>query len=169
MRGFKKLLGAALALTLLASTALVASAAPADRLDVQTVEVLGVPLVFSTYVTYDENGFATNYVKLRDVAWGLQFTSRRFDVSYDGSTVITTGAEYQLVGGEVTYPTAAGSVRPYTAVLTVDGVGAHVDALLITQPGQQDGSFYYKLRDLGDAIGFGVGWSPERGVYLETE
>ncbi len=169
MRELKKWLGAALALALLVSAAPAVPAAPADKLDIQTVEVLGVPLVFSSYTTYDQNGFATNYVKLRDVAWGLQFTSRRFNVSYDGSTVITTGAEYQLVGGEVTYPTAAGSVRSYTAVLTVDGVGRHVDALLITPPGQQDGSFYYKLRDLGDAIGFGVGWSPERGIYLETE
>lgn len=169
MRGLKRWLGAALALTLLASTALVASAAPAGKLDAQTVEVLGVPLLFSTYTTYDENGYATNYIKLRDVAWGMQYTSRRFNVDYDGSTVITTGAEYQLVGGEVTYPAAAGSVQSYTAVLTVDGVGARVDALLITEPGQQDGSFYYKLRDLGEAIGFGVGWSPDRGVYLETE
>lgn len=168
MRGMKKLLGAGLALALLATSAL-AAAAPADKLDIQTVEVLGVPLVFSSYTTYDESGYATNYVKLRDVAWGLQFTSRRFDVTYDGSTVITTGAEYQVVGSEVTYPTAVGSVQPYTAVLTVDGVGTWVEALLVTEPGAQDGSFYYKLRDLGDAIGFGVGWSPERGVYLETE
>lgn len=163
----RRLLAAALALALLGMPAL--AAREADKLDVQTVEVLGVPLVFSCYTVYDQEGYATNYVKLRDVAWGLQFTGSRFDVSYDGSTVVTTGATYQVVGSEVTYPTAAGSVTPYTAVLTVDGVGARVDALLITQPGQQDGSFYYKLRDLGQAIGFGVGWSPDRGVYLETE
>lgn len=168
MRGMKKLLGAGLALGLLATSALAATA-PSDKLDIQTVEVLGIPLVFSCYTVYDESGYATNYVKLRDVAWGLQFTSRRFDVTYDGSTVITTGAEYQVVGSEVTYPTAVGTVTPYTAVLTVDGVGVQKEALLVTQPGETDGSFYYKLRDLGDAIGFDVGWSPDRGVYIETE
>ena len=27
---------------------------------------------------------------------------------------------------------------------------------------------YYKLRDLGQALGFHVGWSAEQGVYIET-
>ena len=166
MRGAKRLLAAALCLALLAVPG---GAAAAGELSVQTVEVLGVPLVLSAYVDYDANGYATNYVRLRDVAWALQFTADRFDVSYDGSTVVTTGAEYQVVGTEVTYPTAVGTVTPYNAVLTVDGVGVQKEALLITQPGTQDGSFYYKLRDLGDAIGFGVGWSPDRGAYIETQ
>lgn len=31
------------------------------------------------------------------------------------------------------------------------------------------GYTYYKLRDLGQAMGFNVGWSGARGVYLETD
>ena len=159
----KKWIVGLLALALLATPAL---AAEPTR---QSVEVGGKPVEFSMYTLYDENGYATNYVKLRDVAWALQFTSKRFNVSYDGSTVVTTGAQYVLVGNEMSLLEAVGSVKTYTAVLTVDGVGVQKEALLITPPGSSDGNFYYKLRDLGDAIGFGVGWSAERGVYLETE
>lgn len=168
MSRIKKLVGAALALALLAAPAWAAPAQGAE-LTVQTVEVLGVPLALSAYTVYDENGYATNYVRLRDVAWAMQYTARRFNVGYDGSTVITTGEAYETVGGELTYPAALGTVQVYTAVLTVDGMGVQKEALFITQPGQTDGSFYYKLRDLGEAIGFGVGWSADRGVYLETE
>lgn len=32
-----------------------------------------------------------------------------------------------------------------------------------------DGTNYIKLRDLGAALGFNVGWSVERGVFIETD
>ena len=40
-------------------------------------------------------------------------------------------------------------------------------ALVLTdaQGGQ---ATYYKLRDLGQAIGFNVGWSAEKGIFIET-
>ena len=28
---------------------------------------------------------------------------------------------------------------------------------------------YYQLRDLGKALGFNVGWSAERGVFIESD
>ena len=28
---------------------------------------------------------------------------------------------------------------------------------------------YYKLRDLGKALGFNVDWSAEKGVFVETD
>ena len=31
-----------------------------------------------------------------------------------------------------------------------------------------DGNNYFKLRDLGKALDFYVGWTAERGVYIET-
>lgn len=153
------------ALTLLLLLPLPALGAEAT---VQTVEVLGVPLNFSMYTLYDADGYATNYVKLRDVAWAMQYTSRPFDVDYDGSTVVTTGVRYTTQGGEMTVLGQVASAQVYTAVLTVDGVGAQKEALLITQQGEKNGSFYYKLRDLGEAIGFTVGWSEDRGIYIET-
>ena len=32
-----------------------------------------------------------------------------------------------------------------------------------------NGSNYFKLRDLGKALNFYVGWSAERGMYIETD
>ena len=168
MKQMRTPLGALLALAVLA--ALLVTPAGAAELTVQRVEVLGVPLDLSAYTVYNEWGYATNYVRLRDVAWALQFTTDRFDVDYDGSTLITTGAEYRVVGGELTYPATDGStITPYTAVLTVDGEGVRKQAMFIIPPGSRNGNFYYKLRDLGEAIGFDVGWSAERGIYIDTE
>ena len=168
MRRMKKCVGALLALTLL--TALLAVPASAAGLTVQKIDILDCPLGLSTYTVYDANGYATNYVRLRDVACALQYTTNRFNVDYDGSTVITTGAQYVSVGGELTQPADQGVVvQPRTAVLTVDGFGVQKEALLITPPGSQNGNFYFKLRDLGEAIGFDVGWSAERGIYIDTQ
>ncbi len=159
----KKWIVGLLALALLATPAL---AAEPTR---QSVEVGGKPVEFSMYTLYDENGYATNYVKLRDVAWALAETPKRFNVTYDGSTRVTTETDYAVVGGEMEPLTEVGEAKMYTAVLTVNDSGLRRDAILITQPGETDGHFYYRLRDLGDAIGFTVGWSADRGVYIETE
>ena len=32
-----------------------------------------------------------------------------------------------------------------------------------------DGSNYFKLRDLGAALGFEVGWTQEQGMFINTE
>jgi hypothetical protein len=32
-----------------------------------------------------------------------------------------------------------------------------------------DGSNYFKLRDLGVALGFEVGWTQEQGMFINTE
>ncbi len=156
-------------LALLLLSALCLTPALADQAAVETIEVAGVPWDFSVYTAYDENGFATNYVKLRDVAWVLQMTYSKFSVAYDGSTVITTGAAYEPLGNEMqTLTTQDVTAKRYTAVLTVDGVGVPLDALLVTPADGGDGNFYYKLRDLAQAIGFTVGWSADRGVYIQS-
>lgn len=136
----------------------------------QMVDIDGVPMVFFMYTVYNEWGFATNYVKLRDVAWALSGTAAQFGVDYDGSTKVTTGAEYVPDGSEVV-PLDGNALAEglYRAVITVDGVGHGLDSYLIRPQGAGDGNFYFKLRDLGEAIGFTVGWSETRGVYIETE
>lgn len=135
----------------------------------QSVEVDGAAVEFSMYTVYNEWGFATNYVKLRDVAWALKDTPGKFHVDYDGSTRVDTGLEYQSDGTEMAALSASAQAVNYRAVVTVDGTGCPMDAYLITPPGSTAGNFYFKLRDLGAAIGFGVGWSADRGVYIETE
>ena len=162
----KKLLRAVGALVLLAGLTLTPTLAA--ELGSQRVGILESNLALSTYTVYDENGYATNYVRLRDVACALQYTTDCFSVSYDGSTRVTTGATYIPDGSELKCPTEMGSAKTYTAVVTVDGVGKRMEAMFITPPGSQDGNFYYKLRDLGQAIGFDVGWSAEQGIYIDT-
>lgn len=159
----KKLLVAAVCAALLVLSAQAAEAT------VQTVEVDGVGVEFSMYTVYDANGFATNYVKLRDVAFALRDTPAKFRVDYDGSTRVDTGADYVATGTEMAALPGEAAAENYRAVLTVDGVGCPMDAYLITAPGAHGGNFYFKLRDLGAAIGFTVGWSGERGVYIETQ
>ena len=45
---------------------------------------------------------------------------------------------------------------------------AGLDAIVLKD--DQGGAFtYYKLRDLGMALGFNVGWSAEKGVFVETD
>ena len=162
----KKLLKAMVALTLLAALAI--TPALAAELGSQRVGILESNLALSTYTVYDANGYATNYVRLRDVACALQYTTDRFDVRYDGSTRVTTGEAYSPDGSELKCPTEIGTAKTYTVVVTVDGSGKRMEAIFITSPGSQDGNFYYKLRDLGQAIGFDVGWSAEKGIYIDT-
>ena len=161
----KKLLKAVVALTLLAGLTL--TPALAAELGSQRVGILESTLALSTYTVYDENGYATNYVRLRDVACALQYTTDRFSVIYDGSTRVTTGATYIPDGSELACPTEIGTAKTYTAVVTVNGTGKRMPAVFITSPGSQDGNFYYKLRDLGQAIGFDVGWRAETGIYID--
>lgn len=105
-----------------------------------------------------------NYFKLRDVAAMLSGTSKQFSVGYDGSVILTTGQPYQSVGGELSGP-ASGvqSASVSNNVVYINGVKAELTAYQI------GGNNYFKLRDLGKALNFYVGWSQERGVYIETD
>lgn len=135
----------------------------------QSVDIDGQSVEFSMYTVYNEWNFATNYVKLRDVAWALKDTPGRFHVDYDGSTRVDTGLDYQSDGTEMAALDPTAQAVNYRAVVTVDGVGCPMDAYLITPQGSTAGNFYFKLRDLGTAIGFAVGWTADRGVYIETQ
>ncbi len=159
----KKLLAALLCAALLVLPVFGAEAT------VQNVEVDGQSVSFSMYTVYDQNGFATNYVKLRDVAYALRDTPAKFRVDYDGSTRVDTGGDYTATGTEMAPLPSEATAENYRAVITVNGEGCPMDAYLITAPGADGGNFYFKLRDLGAAIGFTVGWSQDRGVYIETQ
>ena len=105
-----------------------------------------------------------NYFKLRDVAAMLNGTSKQFSVGYDGSVILTTGQPYQSVGGELSGPASGGqSASVSNNVVYINGVKAELTAYQI------GGNNYFKLRDLGKALNFYVGWSQERGVYIETD
>ena len=136
----------------------------------QTVEVDGRKMTFQMYALRDAGGNDTNYVKLRDVAFALTGTDARFNVEWSAQRgiYVTPGLAYILVGGEMDTPFRGD--RPYTRMdepTDIDGKAVDLQAFTLTDDAG-NGYTYYKLRDLGQALGFHVGWSAERGVYIET-
>ncbi len=134
----------------------------------QTVELDGEGVEFQCYALKDESGNLTNYIKLRDLALLLNGTAAQFDVGWDGAVTITTGAAYTPNGSELNTPSTG--ERPYSnaaSVTKVNGQEVLLPAFVLTDD-QGGGYTYYKLRDLGAALGFHVDWSADRGVFLET-
>ncbi len=135
----------------------------------QTVDVDGAPVSFQMYALKDEYGFDMNYVKLRDIAQILNGTPVQFNVTWDGAVNIVSGQAYTANGSEMTDP-FGGKDWPYLfsdSETKVDGERVDIGAILLTDA--EDGGFtYYRLRDLCAALGFVVGWSETRGVYVET-
>ncbi len=159
----------AIALALLLATPAMAAQRDVAYASGQTVDVDGTPVQFQMYALKDEYGFDMNYVKLRDIAQILNGTPAQFNVTWDGAINIVTGQSYVPNGSEMTDP-FGGEDWPYlfsTGETRVNGKAVDIGAILLTDT--QDGGFtYYRLRDLGAALGFVVDWDETRGVYVET-
>ncbi len=125
----------------------------------QTVLVDGKDVTFYAYALKDANGYDTNYIKLRDVADVLSGSAAQFQVDWDGDITITTHTAYTRNGtemvqnfqGDQTYAVSASPV-------TVDGAAADMEAITLTDAAG-GGYTYFKLRDLGEALGFDVSWT----------
>lgn len=102
----------------------------------------------------------SNYFKLRDLAQLLSKTDSRFSVSFDeqsNAVTVVSGKEYTPVGGEL----ARGRDQSKTAVVSKQSVlidGKAADGLSVYNIG---GNNYFKLRDLGDALGFTVDYDAD--------
>lgn len=170
----KRLLAAVLALVMtcaLVPAALAAEAGlPMAYPSTQAVDVDGESVVFQCYALEDANGYITNYVKLRDLADILNGSAAQFAVDWNGrQVVVTTGQSYVPNGSEQTTPFIGPRRYQATAAQTlVDGAAKNLTAFVLTDDAG-GGYPYYKLRDLGEAIGFKVDWSPSRGVVIETK
>ena len=115
---------------------------------------------------YKING--SNYFKIRDVAALLNGTEKQFAVGYDGSknaVTATTGRGYEKQPGDLAGAAKGGdqSAAASNDAIYVNGEKITVEVYKI------NGSNYFKLRDLGKALDFYVGWSADRGVYIETD
>lgn len=135
----------------------------------QTVAVDGKAVEFQMYALKDANGNDTNYIKLRDLAYVLNGTAAQFSVGYDGTISLTTGEAYQAAGTEMTTPYSGD--RTYTGgaqAVKIDGQDVSMTAITLTDD-NGGGYTYFKLRDLGAALGFNVGWSQEAGVFVESD
>ena len=133
----------------------------------QTVTVDGKAVEFQMYALADANGNLTNYIKLRDMAYILSGTKAQFSVGYDGTISLTTGQPYEAGGTEMTTPYSGD--RAYTGgAQTVKINGADVAMTAITLTDDDGGGYnYFKLRDLGKALGFNVSW--DNGVIVESD
>jgi len=135
----------------------------------QSVLVDGKAVEFQAYALKDANGYDTNYVKLRDVAYVLSGTAGQFQVGWDGAVNILAGQAYTANGSEMTTPFSGNrSYETATAETRIDGKTADLEAILLKDDAGA-GYTYYKLRDLGTALGFKVDWSAEKGIFIETK
>lgn len=146
----QKIAGLMAAAILCTGGAFAAQTESAARRAAATVLVDGAPAALTAY---EIDGY--NYFKLRDLAYVLQETDARFSVSFDGTVIVLTrGEAYLPVGGELEADAGieAGPARPASAAVQVDGDEAALTAYEI------GGYNYFKLRDLGDVLGFGVAY-----------
>ena len=107
----------------------------------------------------------SNYFKLRDLAQLLSKTDSRFSVSFDeqsNAVTVVSGKEYTPVGGEL----ERGRDQSKTAVVSKQSVlidGKAADGLSVYNIG---GNNYFKLRDLGDALGFTVDYDADSNTAI---
>ncbi len=135
----------------------------------QTVTVDGTPISFQTYALKDANGYETNYVKVRDVASVLNGTAAQFNVEWDGAVNLRSGTAYRPNGSEMSTPFSGDrAYSPAASATKVNGRQMPMDAILL-QDDKGNGYTYYKLRDLGGALGFRVDWSADVGISVNTK
>ncbi|MDL2248233.1 copper amine oxidase N-terminal domain-containing protein [Tyzzerella sp. OttesenSCG-928-J15] len=124
-----------------------------------TVLVNGEEVAFGAY-----NIDGSNYFKLRDIAYALNDTESQFEIAWDGEKkiiAIITNHVYTPAGGELEAGAEGNKVPVATnAAILIDGAEVSPTAYNI------DGNNYFKLRDLGDALGFEVGWDAEHNTVL---
>lgn len=142
--------------------------APVAYYSNQIVEIDGGPYKheFGMYALRDENGNETNYIRVRELANVLWET---FGVTWDGKVRLTRGGTSDRNGTELE-PAMFAEPQPYVAVTepaVVNGEEVMLDAFQLVDA-NGGGHTYYKLRDLGKALDFNVGWTADRGVFIET-
>jgi hypothetical protein len=108
-----------------------------------------------------------NYFKLRDLAYILSGTEKQFEVGWDGAAnaiSLTSGQPYTAVGGEMA---SKGSedrqAAPTSSKIAIDGAEVSLTAYNI------EGNNYFKLRDIGAALDFGVTWdAANKTIVIST-
>lgn len=134
----------------------------------QNVLVDGKSVEFQCYALKDANGYPTNYIKLRDLALLLNGTPAQFEIGWDGSVTVTTGKAYTPNGSELSTPfTGDRELAEDNSVTVVNGKTVDLAAFMLTDD-HGGGYTYYKLRDIGQAFGFNVGWG-NKGAFIETD
>ena len=109
-----------------------------------------------------------NYFKLRDLAYVLSGTEAQFDVTWDQQKFainLLSGEPYTIVGGEMN---AAGGTGNASAVLSASAIYLDEEAVTLKAYTIRQNN-YFKLRDLGEALDFGVSWDQQaNAIYVDT-
>ena len=108
-----------------------------------------------------------NYFKLRDIAYVLSGTVKQFDVTWDGeknAINLISNRPYTVIGGESVVMTKEDLTlaSQTTAATYLDGEEIKLAAYNI------EGNNYFKLRDVGSALNFGVNWDEINEIILIT-
>ena len=130
-----------------------------------------------SFHSYNIGGY--NYFKLRDIAYALNGTDSNFNVTWQQhriSVILTLGEAYRPLGGEMlqgdgTQKLATPSENnmfavPHAVIETdiengvLDNYSVTAEAFLINDYN------YFKLRDLGEIVGFDVDWDPQSNTIL---
>lgn len=135
--------------------------------EVKTVDVKAttqkVKLDGKDVVIYGYNIDGYNYFKLRDLAAVLKDSQAKFGVEYkDGVVTLTKAADYKVVDSDQKEVKAMSK-----GMLTNDKVLVG-DKTLTATAYKIDDLNYYKLRDLGKELGFGVGYDEATKSVLLT-
>ncbi len=113
---------------------------------------------------YTING--SNYFKLRDLAKALDGLNTNFEVKWNAAQQridLTSKTAYTAVGGEQAALPAGNKAASLTnASVYLDGKPLNLTAYSIS------GNNYFKLRDLGDALGFSVDWNANTMTMILT-
>ena len=108
-----------------------------------------------------------HYFKLRDIAYLLNGTTKQFQVMWsrtDNTVNLTGGVPYTADGSELKLPfSGLRRFEPTPSMIFFNGAQHQFEAYLI------DGYNYFRLRDLGDLIGFTVDWEDKtQTVIVDT-
>lgn len=135
----------------------------------QSVDVDGKVINLPMYVLQDDAGDLTNYASIRDVASVLNGTPSQFAVEFfSGMNHVVKTWEFVPSGSEMKPPFTESRVCIQSSVpVEVDGKQVELDSIVFPNP-NGEAYTYFQLRDLGKFLGFNVGWSAKRGVYVET-
>jgi hypothetical protein len=127
----------------------------------QAVKVNGVEKALEVY-----NIDGSNYFKLRDLAYVLNGTKSQFSVDFDQAKQAIScakGAAYTANGTELVIGAdKSASAVPSAQSLYIDGAAASLTAFNI------GGNNFFKLRDLGTALGFNVDYDEATRTMLIT-
>ena len=114
---------------------------------------------------YNING--ENYFKIRDLAALLTGTGAQFNVDYDAATrtiKVTTGEAYEPLSTDLAkeYTNKAASCVKSNKTIEVNGEAIEITSYAF------GGHNFFRLRSLGEALGFGVDWDASTRTMLVT-